>query len=743
MSIVVEREIAGRILRIETGKVAKQAAGAVTVRYADTVVLVAVTTDKPRETEEEGFLPMTVDYREKGYAAGMIFGGRFYRREGRPTEKEILTMRLIDRPIRPLFPSTFLDEVLISAIVLSADLDNDPDILAMIGTSAALAISPLPFLGPVSACRIGMIDGALVANPTHAQEATSTLNLVIAGKKDGIVMVEAGAKELPEKDMVAALDKGQEINSAVCKMIDELVAKVAPEKIRPAVDPVPPLADRLLGKYEKAVAKALVTPGKFGRKAALSAVKDAFMKAEAAADEDDTGGKPAQAVASMVFSEIHYRTIRKMILEGTRVDGRKHDEVREISIEVATLPRVHGSALFTRGETQALVTTTLGTADDEQLHETLVGERVERFMLHYNFPSFSVGETKMPRGPSRREIGHGALARRALEAVVPSFAEFPYTVRVVSDVLESNGSSSMATVCGGSLALMDAGVPIKAAVAGVAMGLIKEGNSVAVLTDILGDEDHFGDMDFKVAGTSVGVTALQMDIKVPGITSAVMMKALTQAATARLQILGRMNAVLEAPRPEIAENAPKIVQIMIPPDKIGKVIGPGGAMIKAIQAETGTEISIEDDGTVCIYGPDKASAEAAQKKVEALTEAPVIGKTYQGKVRTIKDFGVFVEIIPGVDGLVHVSELSSQYVENVYDAVKVGDTFPVKLLSIDDQGRLRLSRRAAEAEIAGLPYEETPAPSSRGGDRPRRGGGGGHDRGDRGRGHDRDREHRE
>ncbi|MBN1808760.1 MAG: polyribonucleotide nucleotidyltransferase [Planctomycetes bacterium] len=717
MSIIVEREIAGRKLTIETGKLAKQAAGAVTVRYADSVVLVAVSTDEPR-FEGQDFLPLTVDYRERGYAAGYIFGGRFKRREGPPSEKEILTMRLIDRPVRPLFPDGYFDEVLVSALVLSADRENDPDILAMIGASAALSVSALPFAGPLAACRIGKVDGELVVNPTYKQMEESALNLTVASKKDGIIMVEAGAAELSEAEMIDALELARQTNSEVVEMIEDLARQVSPAKADVPANPVPALADTHMPAYAEDVRQALLTPGKFGRKAALKDVKKKFLEAEASELEDEVAaGKLSLLAANGVFAEIHYRVIREMIMDGVRVDGRKTTEVREISTEVGLLPYAHGSALFTRGETQAIATTTLGTADDEQLGETLIGETTDRFLLHYNFPSFCVGEVKMPRGPSRREIGHGALAKRALLAVMPSFEEFPYTIRVVSEVLESNGSSSMATVCGGSLSLMDAGVPVKSAVAGVAMGLVKEGDKIAVLTDILGDEDHYGDMDFKVAGTSSGITALQMDIKISGITKGIMEKALAQAAEARTHILARMNSVLESPRPEISENAPKIVQIMIDTEKIGKVIGPGGATIKGIQEETGTEISIEDDGRVSIYGPNKESAEAARQIVESLTEAPKVGKIYTGKVRTIKDFGVFVEIIPGTDGLVHVSELSSDFIEDIEGVVKIGDEFPVKLLSIDNQGRLRLSRRAAEAEINGEPYEERPAPSGKGGDR--------------------------
>jgi len=670
----VEREIGGRKLKIETGKVAKQAAGAVMVTYGETVILAAVSDTAPRPGFD--FFPMTVDYRERGYAAGMIFGGRFRKREGAPNEKEILTMRMIDRPVRPLWPDGYMRDILISVVVLSADPDNDPDVPSMVGASAALAVSKLPWQGPTGSVRIGQVDGELVVNPTHKQSEESKLDLVVSARKGSLVMVEGGAEELPEDVIVEALVKAQSATDEIVDMINELVEKVGVEK-QTVEAPATDLVDRLAGEYLERVKEAAKTPTKFGRRDAIDAVKDEVIE------------KHAEA-----FGEVKARAIREVILAGERIDGRRHDEVRPISGETEILPWVHGSTLFTRGETQAIVTTTLGSTGDEQLIETLKGEFSLRFLLHYNFPSFCVGEVKMPRGPSRREIGHGNLALRALRPVLPSFEDFPYTIRVVSEITESNGSSSMATVCGGTLCMMDSGVPIKDPVAGVAMGLVKDGENVRVLTDILGDEDHYGDMDFKVAGTQYGVTAVQMDIKCDGINAEVLKRALAQAREGRVHILGEMLKILDKPRENPPDHAPKIIIMKIDPDKIGKVIGPGGKMIKGIVERTGAQVNVEDDGTVVIAAVDRQGGEAARAEIEGITATPKVDHIYEGTVRSVRDFGAFVEILPGQDGMVHISEFSHKHVKDINDVVKVGDSLRVKCIKIDDMGRIRLSRKA-------------------------------------------------
>ncbi len=688
MAFSVEREIGGRKLKIETGKVAKQAAGAVMVTYGETVILAAVSDTKPRPGFD--FFPMTVDYRERGYAAGMIFGGRFRKREGPPNEKEILTMRMIDRPVRPLWPDGYMRDILISIVVLSADPENDPDIPSMVGASAALAVSKLPWQGPTGSVRVGQVDGELVINPTHKQSEESKLDLVVSARKGSLVMVEAGADELPEDVIVEALLKAQSVTDEIVDMINELVEQVGVEK---QVFEAPPtdLVDKLAGEYLERVKEAAKTPTKFGRRDAINVVKEEVVEKHAAAEGAE--GPTAKDVSN-AFGELKARAVRETILAGERIDGRKLDEVRPITGEVQFLPWVHGSTLFTRGETQALVTTTLGSTGDEQLIETLKGEFSLRFLLHYNFPSFCVGEVKMPRGPSRREIGHGNLALRALRPVLPTFEDFPYTIRVVSEITESNGSSSMATVCGGTLCMMDSGVPIKDPVAGVAMGLVKDGENVRILTDILGDEDHYGDMDFKVAGTQYGVTALQMDIKTDGIDAEILKRALAQAREGRVHILGEMLKILDKPRETPPDHAPKIIIMKIDPDKIGKVIGPGGKMIKGIVERTGAQVNVEDDGTVVIAAVDRQGGEAARAEIEGITATPKIDHIYEGSVRSVRDFGAFVEILPGQDGMVHISEFSHQHVKDINDVVKVGDTLRVKCVKIDDMGRIRLSRKA-------------------------------------------------
>ena len=735
MAITVEREIGGRKLVLETGDLAKQAAGAVMVRCEDTVVFAAVADTEPREGID--FFPLTVDYREKAFSAGKIFGGRFYKREGRPTEKEILTMRMIDRPTRPLFPEGYVRDVLITAMTLSADDDHDPDVYAMVAGSASLAVSNLPFLGPFGAVRIGRVGEELVVNPTHSQRLEGDLDLVVAGTADSIVMVEAGAKEVPEDVMVEALVKAGEVCRELALMQKELAEKVAVEKV--SVEPPDrSLLEELTPKYLDRVAEACRTQGKMERKAALKAV--CAEAVEALVDEANPDA-PTKSQIRKCFDEIQKVAMRRDILEkGVRCDGRKHDEVRPISSQVGLLPRVHGSAVFTRGETQALVTTTLGTAGDKQMVEALHEDFEMDFLLHYSFPSFCVGEVKMPRGPSRREIGHGMLAKRALDSVLPKDDTWPYTIRITSDVLESNGSSSMATVCGGALSLMDAGVPIKAPVAGIAMGLISESGKTVVLSDILGDEDHFGDMDFKVAGTSEGITALQMDIKLKeGLSAELLKNALGQAREGRLHILGEMGKSLTAPREQINPLAPKILTIKINPEKIGKVIGPGGATIRGIEEETGAEVTIDDEGIVSIAGATTEEAEAARTIVEGLTANPEVGKVYKGKVKGIKDFGAFVEIMPGTEGLLHISEYDHGYVKHIGDHLKMGDEVEVKLIEVEERsGKLRLSRKILmDPPPEGAENSRPPEEGSRRGSGDRRGGRG--RSGGRGRGGGRDR----
>ncbi len=690
----VERLIGKRILSIETGKIAKQANGAALVQYGDTMVLVTAVS-APEEKEESDFFPLTVDYREKTYAAGKFPGG-FFKREGRPTLKEILTMRLIDRPIRPLFPETYFREVQVMSMVISADKENDPDILAMIGASAALSVSNIPFCGPTGSVRVGQIDGEFVINPTHSELALSSMDLVVSGTEEAVTMVESSSKEVPEGEMVDAIMFGHRFIKEIVQLQKELLVKCGKEKqhVPPSkVDMV--LLEEIKKKSHSQIAGKNQTPGKEARKQALDEILNSIINEYCT----DTEGAPTKKAIKAIFERIETAVVRdQIVLEGKRPDGRGLKDIRPITCEVGMLPRTHGSALFTRGETQAIVVTTLGTTTDEQKVDTLEEEYSKKFMLDYNFPPFCVGEVKPLRGPGRREIGHGALAERALEAVLPSQNTFPYTIRIVSDITESNGSSSMATVCGGTLSMMDAGVPVTAPVAGIAMGLVKEGDHVCILSDILGTEDHLGDMDFKVAGTSKGVTALQMDIKISGITEKIMRDALTQAKDGRLYILQELARVIEKPRTEISVYAPKVVHIKINPEKIGMVIGPGGKNIKKIQEETGAKIEIEDDGTVIISSVLSESSQKAKIWIERMTEEVLVGKIYTGKVLSIKEYGAFVEIIPGHDGLVHISELSDGYVERVEDVVQVGQEIEIKVIGIDDQKRVKLSRRAALKE---------------------------------------------
>jgi len=690
----VEREIGGRILSIETGKLAKQADGAALVRYGDTVVLVTVVRAEPREGID--FFPLTVDYREKTYAAGKFPGG-FYKREGRPTTKEILTMRLIDRPIRPLFPTGFMDEILIQAMVLSADQQNDPDILAMIGASAALMISSIPFEGPTFAVRIGRTDGELVVNPTHEQLERGDLDVVAAGHAEAINMIEVGANEVAEQVIVDALAKAFDVIKVGCDMIGELARQCA----KPKVWQPRKIDEELIRKVRERAGKELrerrQIPGKLDRKKAVEELYEQVMDELCPADAENPPhlrGDVFNAMQAME-EEIVHETI---LNTGIRSDGRGPDDIRPIRCEVGVLPRTHGSAIFTRGETQALVVTTLGTVQDEQIVDGLLDEYSKKFMLHYNFPPFCTGEVRRIGSPSRREIGHGALAERALESILPSPEKFPYTIRLVSDILESNGSSSMATVCGGTLALMDAGVPIRQPVAGISIGMVHDDHREVLLVDILGEEDHFGDMDFKVAGTQRGVTGVQLDLKARGLKQELIPQILEKAKQARMKILKEMLSCLPRPRPNISEYAPRILTIKINPEKIGKVIGPGGKGIKQIEADTGATVEIEDDGTVVISCLSMAGAEAAREMVERVAEDVKVGKIYTGRVTSIKDFGAFIEVVPGQDGLCHISELSNEYIRSVSDVCKIGDTLKVKVISIDEQGRVKLSRKAAIQE---------------------------------------------
>ncbi len=725
MTYRASAEIGGLEFTIEMGKIAKQADGAAYVSYGDTVVLVTACAQKePKEGVD--FFPLTVDYRENTYAAGKIPGG-FFKREGRPTEKEILTSRLIDRPLRPLFPEGFSNETQVIALVLSADKENDPDVMSITGASAAVYCSPIPFNNPVAAVRVGMMNGEFIVNPPISKLKDSQLNLTVAGSEDAIVMVEAGASEITEEKMIEALDFAHGVIRKLIALQKDLYQQMQPVK-RPVEKVEFDAAEyaRIEAEYALKITEALRVPGKLNSYARLDEISEEIV--ESVPEEE-----PERRVqVGRIYHHVMEKIFRREILQDKhRPDGRGFDQIRPISAEVSLLPRTHGSALFTRGETQALVTATLGTADDEQRMDTLEGESFKRFMLHYNFPPFSVGEVKFLRGPGRREIGHGALAERSILPVMPAEEAFPYTIRVVADILESNGSSSMATICGGILALMDAGVPIKAPVAGVAMGLVKEGENYSILTDIAGAEDHCGDMDFKVAGTEKGITGLQMDIKIGGITREIMAEALAQAREGRLFILQRMAECLGTPRSEISPYAPRIITIQIPKDKIGGVIGTGGKIIRGIIEQTGVKIDIEDDGTVNIASTDTDSAQKAIRMIEDLVMEAEVGKTYLGNVTRLVDFGAFVEIFPGTEGLLHISEVADFRVQDINSELKVGDQIPVKVLSIEPPNKIRLSRKAVLREQAGLPPLDSPPPRG-----PRR------EHGDRGRGgpHGRDRD---
>jgi len=707
----VSVEVGGRALTLETGKIAKQANGAIVARYGDTVIL--NTACMATKANDKDFLPLTVDYRENTYSAGKIPGG-FFKREGRPTEKEILTSRLIDRPMRPLFPESWRNETQVNSMVLSADSDNDPDVIAVTGAAAAAYCSDLPFPTPIAAVRVGLVNGQLVANPTVAEQKTSLLNIVIAGSEDAIMMVESGALEVSEETVVEALEFGHAQVKKIVAAIKELHAQLKPKKVEVEPWPFDQAIYDTLKKTIGADLKDALNTEKHPKKESYHLVDELKAKvAEAVPEEDEEKLK----LTKRAFDRLKEDIFRDEILNARRrPDGRPFDKIRKITCEVGLLPRVHGSALFTRGETQALATLTLGTKEDQQRLDLLFAQdQHKRFMLHYNFPPFSVGEVKPVRGPGRREIGHGALAERALQSLLPPETEFPYAMRLVSDILESNGSSSMATVCGGSLAMMDAGVPLKSPCAGIAMGLVVGDNGkYAVMTDIAGAEDHYGDMDFKVAGTRAGITALQMDIKVGGISIPMMREALAQAKKARLEILDIMDATLSEARTTISAYAPRLFKLSIPTDKIRDLIGPGGKKIKSIIEATGVKIDVHEDGTVHIFATSGSGGDAALQMVRDVTASAEIGKTYLGKVVRLAEFGAFVELFPGTDGLLHISEISEQRIRDVRDELKLGDQVLVKVLSIEGN-KVRLSRKALIKEAREKAQKKETASSSSGG----------------------------
>jgi polyribonucleotide nucleotidyltransferase len=707
-SHTVQTKLNGNELSIETGKVAKQADGAVIVRCGGTMVLSTVVAARsPMEGRDRDFLPLTVEYREKAYAGGKIPGG-FFKREGRPDEKETLTCRLIDRPIRPLFPKSFRNEIQVINLVISADNENDPDVLAMVGTSAALCLSGIPFAGPIGAVRVTMVDGKLVVNPTYAQAAAGTLEVVMAATDEAVLMVEAGGKEIAEDQMLEAIAFGHEHCKQLVKIQKELIAQGA--KPRWAFDTQAGADPALQAKVQQVatprVVEALAIHMKQARAEAMAAAFEAVWAHLITVDHvpDEPASK---AKAREYFEKVEKAEVRRLIVDkGIRVDGRSVKEVRPIWSEIAYLPRAHGSALFTRGETQALVAATLGTKNDEQKLESFEGDSYRNFMLHYNFPSFSTGEVKRFGNPGRREVGHGALAHRAIAAVLPSKEVFPYTIRIVSEILESNGSSSMATVCGGSMSLMDAGVPLTAPVAGIAMGLVKEGDKVGILTDIMGSEDHYGDMDFKVAGTEKGITALQMDIKIAGVSVDIMRQALAQAREARLHVLAKMAETIKAPRTVLSEYAPRFVTIRIRPEKIREIIGPGGKVIRGIQEKTGAKIDVEDDGKVTVFSSSSEKAQMAVDIIQDICREAELDRIYLGKVKSIKEFGAFVEIMQGTEGLLHISQIAEARIRAVGDVLTEGDEVLVKVIEIDANGKVRLSRKQALRDQPALSDKE-------------------------------------
>jgi polyribonucleotide nucleotidyltransferase len=692
MAQKLQIDLGGRPFSVETGKVAKQANGSVMVQYGETVVLVtAVTSEKKREGLD--FIPLTVNYLEMTYAAGRIPGG-FFKREGRPSDRETLISRFIDRPLRPLFPKGFQNEIQIIATVLSADQDNDPSILGMIGASSALSLSDIPFEGPIAGAKVGRIDGEFVLNPTHEELDLSDIDLFVAGSEDAIIMVEGSAKEVKEEEILEAILFGHQSLKPVIHLQKQMKSALGlPPRSFELQKPEETLYEKVGAVARENLVETFHIREKGKRGERLEEILQSTLQELGAGDES------SQKMVKIAFEEVYRKLVRKVILEKKeRIDGRRLSEIRPISCEVGILPRTHGSALFTRGETQVLAVVTFGTSEDEQKINSLSGETYKSFMLHYNFPPFSTGEVSPLRSPSRREIGHGALAERAILPVLPSNEKFPYTIRIVSEVLESNGSSSMATVCGASLSLMDAGVPIKAPVAGIAMGLILEGGESAVLSDILGDEDHLGDMDFKVAGTSEGVTAIQMDIKVRGISKEIMGKVLEQAREGRLHILGKMGETISEPRKDLSRHAPRIVSLQVKQEKIRDVIGPGGKNIRAIVDQTGVKVDVEDSGLVKLASPNYEAIEKAIYMIKRLTQEVEVGALYNGKVVRILGFGAIVELFPGTDGLVHISQLAEGHVKEVSDVLKEGDEVLVKVIDIDPQGRVRLSRKAALKE---------------------------------------------
>lgn len=695
MKVRVERQIGAETLSLETGELARQAAGSCLVQYGETVVLCAAATGPPRPGID--FFPLTCDYRERMSAAGKFPGG-FLKREGRPTTKETLTSRLIDRPIRPLFPDWFNDEVQVMSFVMASDRQSDGDVLAMNGASAALAVSPLPFRGPIGSVRLGCIHGKLLPFPTQDALEESDLDLIVSGNKEAILMVEGFAREMPEDTMAQAIMTAHQYIRQICEMQEELIAKAGVEKAKYEIPEPDGLLEKLKEKYYDAFMEAKRTECKLARAEACSALKERAV-AEMIPDPEAQDAIDPVALNS-AWHDLESRLVRDQILSGSRSDGRDYKSLRPIECKVDLLPRVHGSALFRRGETQALVTVALGTGRDEQRVDELFEEYSKKFMLHYYFPPFSVGECRPIRGPGRREIGHGALAERSVKPVLPDPDEFPYTIRIMSDILESNGSSSMASVCGATLGLMAAGVPISNPVAGLSLGLVKEDDRWVLLTDILGDEDHFGDMDFKIAGTQNGITGIQLDLKIDGISEEIIRAALAQSRESRIEILRKMLTAISRPRDDISKWAPRLLRTHIDPEKIGLLIGPGGKTIRAIQEATGALIEVDDDGTVSIASHVLEGAREALSRVEALTAQVEIGRIYDGRVTSVKDFGAFIEILPGKDGLCHISELSDGYVSSVADVCKVGDEMQVKVIAIDDQDRVKLSRRIAMKEVA-------------------------------------------
>jgi len=694
LKVRIEKQIGSGTLWFETGELAKQAGGSCLVGYGDTVVLCAATTGPPRPGID--FFPLTCDYRERVAAAGKFPGG-FLKREGRPTLKETLTSRLIDRPIRPLFTEPFRDEVQVQALVLASDRQTDGDVLAMNGASVALCVSPMPFEGPIGSVRLGYVDGGFVPFPTHAELDHSDLDLIVSGSRDAILMIEGFAREMPEDKMAEAIMTAHGYIREICELQLEMVDKVNPQKAPLEVPEPDGLLDRLKEQYGDAFREAKQMEGKQARSEACRALKERAV-AELIPDPEAEDAI-APGALSKAWHELEAHVVRDLILSGKRAGGRANDELREIVCRVDVLPRVHGSALFQRGETQAMITVTLGTTRDQQRVDGLVEEYTKKFMLDYYFPPFSVGECRPIRGPGRREFGHGALAERSVNPVLPGPDEFPYTIRIISDILESNGSSSMASVCGATLGLMAAGVPISNPVAGISVGLVKEGDRWVLLTDILGDEDHFGDMDFKIAGTQNGITGIQLDLKTDGISEEILRATLAQSREARMQILKEMLTAIRRPRDDISRWAPRLLRTQIDPEKIGLLIGPGGKTIRAIQERTGAVIEVDDDGTVTVASDDAAGAQQALADVEALTASVEVGKIYEGRVTSVKDFGAFIEILPGKDGLCHISELSDGYVTSVSDVCKVGDVMKVKVISIDEQDRVKLSRKIAMKEL--------------------------------------------